>query len=204
MRAHPAPLLLSLMAGWLVSCSEPPKTQQAKEPEKPAEPVTARYAFHQIYIVARTWAPDAQGLRVTNLRVGTTPVPPGKSLAWEVTLMSPSRKTARVYTYSEVAEGTLQKGTFGGVEQRYAPRAQEQPWNIQAFKIDSDAAYETALKKSADYVKKHPDMPVTFLLEQTPRHPYLTWRVIWGTSVSASSHSIYVNASTGDYMETSR
>ncbi len=120
--------------------------------------------------------------------------------------MSQSRGRARTYTYSVVeAEGNLHKGIFAGLEETYSgPRGQAKPFLAAAVKVDTDKAYATALKKSADYVKKNPNMPVTFLLELTPRHPGPAWRVIWGTSVSTSNYSILVDSATGDYMETLR
>jgi hypothetical protein len=193
-----------LCASVLLSCTEAPKKQTAKEPEKPAEPVTGRYAFQQVFIYARTWAPDIQGLRVRNLQVGELKAEPGKSAAWEITLVSPSKNRQRLYTYSAVEEGNIHKGVFGGVEENYTQRGQARPWPIAALKIDSDAAYKTALARSAEYVKKNPDKPISFLLEQTPRHPNLAWRVIWGTSVATSNYSIYVDASTGAFLETMR
>jgi len=193
-----------LLAALLVSCSEPVAKKVAKEPEKPPEPVTGRYAFHQVYINARTWATDLQGLRVTNLRVGPQTPPPGKSYAWEITFVSPSKGRQRRYEYSVIEEGSVHKGTFGHPDESYMQRGQARLWNIQALKVDSDAAYEAALKKSADYVKKNPDKPLSFLLELTPRHPNLVWRVIWGASVAQSNYSVYVDASTGIYLETMR
>lgn len=200
-RRHRLSLLFAFL---LASCSEAPRKQVAKEPEKPAEPITGRYAFQQVYITARTWATDIQGLRVTSMRVGTETPPPGKSYAWEISLVSPAKGRVRSYTYSTIEEGNLHKGTFGGIEENYMQRGQARLWNIQALKIDSDAAYEAALKKSAEYVKKNPDKQLTFLLEQTPRHPNLAWRVIWGPSVTASNYSVYIDASTGLYLETMR
>ena len=52
-------------------------------------------------------------------------------------------------------------------------------------------------KQTQDYVKKNPDTPIMILLEHTNRHPDLAWRIIWGTSVSTSNFSVYVDASTG-------
>ena len=61
------------------------------------------------------------------------------------------------------------------------------------------------LKQSADYVKKQSgysrDIPAW---SRRSRHPYLTWRVIWGTSVATSGYSVYVNASTGEFVEKMR
>ena len=194
-------LLIGLMAVLLFGCSEPPK-KKAAEPEKPPEAVTGRYAFHQVFLTARTWATDSQGLRVASIQVGNEPAPPGKSYAWQVTLVSLSKGRQRTFTYSAIEEGNIHKGVFAGLEESYMQRGQARPWLIAALKIDSDVAYETALNKSADYVKKNPDKPITFLLELTPRHPNLAWRVIWGTSVATSGHSVYVDASTGNFLET--
>ena len=49
-------------------------------------------------------------------------------------------------------------------------------------------------------MKKHPDMPISFVLEKTRRHQGVVWRVIWGESVSKSDYSVFVDASTGDYL----
>jgi hypothetical protein len=201
-RRHALPLCA--LGPVLISCSEPPKVEKAKEPEKPAEPITGRYAFHQVYLTARTWGTDLQGLRVTSVRVGAQTPPRGKSYAWEATFVSPSKARQRSYMYSVIKEGNVHLGTFPGLEESYMQRGQARLWNIQALKVDSDAAYEVALQKSEAYVKKNPDMPVTFLLEQTPRHPNLAWRIVWGTSVGTSNYSVYVDASTGLYLETMR
>ena len=56
-------------------------------------------------------------------------------------------------------------------------------------------------QKARIIMQKHPDIPVTFLLEQNSRYPFLSWRVIWGTSVASSGYSVYVNASTGQFVE---
>jgi hypothetical protein len=39
------------------------------------------------------------------------------------------------------------------------------------------------------------------VLEQPRRFANVTWRVIWGESVSSSDYSIYVDGSTGQYLE---
>jgi hypothetical protein len=192
-------------AAMTVSCStEAPK--KAKEPEKKtAEPVTARYAFHQTFLSARTWGQDLQILRVNNARLEGIDADPGKSAAWEITYVTPSKARARTYTYSVVEQGNVHEGVFGGLDEPYSgPRGQTVPFLVAAFKIDSTEAWETAKGKSADYIKKNPDVPITFVLEKTPRHPNPAWRVIWGTSAGTSNYSVYVDASTGAYLETMR
>ena len=81
------------------------------------------------------------------------------------------------------------------------------PFLVPGLKIDSDAAYETAVKKgkkAAEYIKLNPDKTISFLLEQTNKYPDLTWRVLWGESVSASNYSVFIDATTGEYLETMR
>ena len=80
-------------------------------------------------------------------------------------------------------------------------------FEISDVPVDSDAAYETAMKKgkkAAEYTKAHPDMNVMFLLEQNNKFPQLSWRVIWGETVGTSNYSVFVDATTGEYLETMR
>ena len=84
------------------------------------------------------------------------------------------------------------------------PHGTQKPFLIAAVKTDSDEVYKTALKKGADYDKKHPDMPIVFLLEKTDRFPNPAWRVIWGGSAGTSNFSIFVDASTALYLQTMR
>ncbi len=200
--------LLALPLVLLIGCSEAPKQkaeQKKKEPEKPAEPVTARTAFQQIFASARTWAPDAQILRLANIRVEGVKDHGGKCGAWQAILVSPSRNKQKMFTYSVVeGPGNLHKGVFGTPEETYTPRGQAKPFLIAALKVDSDQAFETAMKKGAEYAKKNPDLPMSFMLELTPQNQNPTWRVLWGESVSTSNYSIVVDASTGEYLRTLR
>jgi hypothetical protein len=193
-------LFFAAFAVLLVGCSEPSKPQ-AKEPEKPPEPVTGRRAFFYLYPAARIWAPDCQVLQMRSINLSDVKSEKGKAGAWQVTFVSPSRGRLRSWTYSVVEEaGNLHKGAFAGPEESYSgPRGQTSPFVVQAFKIDSDAALETAISKSADYVKKHPDSPISFLLELTPRFPDPLWRVIWGETIGSSDYSVFVDATTGAY-----
>jgi len=185
------------------SCTEPPK--KAKEPEKPAEPVGAQFAFHQVFLTARTWAPHLLVMRIRDVPMTGMQGEGGKRPAWEVTVVSPSKGKSRMYIYSVLEEGNIHKGTFPAGEEDYrGPEGQATAWPVQALRTDSTEAYEMAVKHSAEFIKKNPDIPVTFLLEQNKRYPFLTWRVIWGTSVATSRHSVYVNASTGEFVEVMR
>jgi hypothetical protein len=53
-------------------------------------------------------------------------------------------------------------------------------------------------RQSADYLHKSgAKPPVNSLLESTPRFPNPTWRVLWGVSVGAAEHQVFVDAATG-------
>ena len=56
MRLRKAAVVVASVATFFLSCSSETPKKAAKEPEKPAEPVGGRYAFHQTFISARTWA----------------------------------------------------------------------------------------------------------------------------------------------------
>lgn len=188
----------------LVSCtSEAPK--KAKEPAKAPEPVGALYAFHQCYLSARTWAQDLEILRVANVPLESVKASAGKSGAWEVTFVSASKARAKTYTYSVVEEGNIHQGVFGGLEENWAGRrGQNTSFVTAAFKVDSTKAWAVASEKSKDYMERNPDKPITFVLEKTPRHPNPAWRVIWGTSAATSNYSVYVDATTGEFLERMR
>jgi hypothetical protein len=199
--------LVSTFLVFLTGCSsEAPKPAAEKEKAKPAEPVTGRFAFYEMYRTARAWAPDIEVLRLASIPITEVKSQAGKAGAWQATFVSERLGRARTYTYSVVeAEGNLHQGVFGTGDEAYTgPKGQTKPFRILALKIDSDAAYETALKKGAEYAKKNPNMPVTFLLESTKRFPDPAWRVVWGESVGTSNFSIFVDATTGDYLETMR
>lgn len=193
----------------LVGCSsEPPKTattqnaERVKEAAKPLEPLTGRQAFQQMYIAARQWAMDCQPLQLKNIPLTQVKAPPGKSGAWQSTFVSTSRGRAKSYSWSAIeAEGNLHQGVFAGPDESYTPSRQEQPFLIAAIKTDSDEAYETAAKKAADYLKKNPNKQVNFVLEQTPRFPDLAWRIYWGESISTSEYTVFVDATTGQYLD---
>jgi hypothetical protein len=194
--------------GWLAplvlfvsGCSDAPKTASEKEPPKPPEALTGRQAFQRMYPQARGWAPDAQPLEIRSLDLAQLKTEKGKSGAWQVVFVSASRAKAKTYTYSAVEDGNLHEGVFGAIEENYTARGDSVPFQIAAIKVDSDEAYKTAAEKSADYIKKNPDKPVIFLMELTKRFPDVTWRVIWGGSVGTSDYSVFVDATTGNYLE---
>ena len=193
------PLILLLSA-----CSEAPKApEKSKAAEKPPEPVTGRQAFQMMYPQARGWAPDAQPLELRSINLLQVKPEKGKAGGWQAIFVSPSLGKSRAYTYSAVeAEGNLHQGVFGGIAEDYAVgRGATAPFLPAALKTDTDQAYDTAAAKSQDYIKKNPDKSISYLLEHNKRFPDPSWRVIWGQSVSSSDYSVFVDATTGMFLE---
>ena len=155
-----------------------------------------------MYIAARGWGADIQPIRITSILLPEVKAEPGKAAAWQAIFVSASQNKARSYTYSIVeSEGNLHQGVFAGFDQSI-PSGAEKPFPMAAIKVDSDQAYQTALKKGAEYDKKNPGKPIIFLLEANNKFPDVSWRVIWGESVGTSNFSVFVDASTGLYLET--
>ena len=185
----------------LTGCSEQPQTAEKKEPPKPVEPVTGQIALYRMYQVARTWAPDAQVLKMNGIHLLEVPSVPGQAGAWDATFTSAGKGRARTYTISVIeSPGNLHQGVFAGQEESLP--AQAQPFLIAAVKVDTDAAYKTALGKAADYDKKNPHLTISMLLEKNNKYPNPAWRMIWGESVGTSGLSVFIDASTGEFLET--
>ena len=187
-----------------LGCSEAPAPVAKKEPEKPAEPVTGQKALYNMYAKARTWAPDAQVLKLNSIHLADVPSAPGKEGAWQATFTSASLGKMQTYNFSVAEEeGNLHKGVFStGELQAWSGRqGVNTAFDIRGASIDSDAAYKTADEKAQDYDKQHPGMPISFQLEKINQFPNPVWRVIWGESVGTSSFSIYVDASMGKFLE---
>jgi hypothetical protein len=196
---------LSLILGYallliLTGCSEQAQPEK-KEPPKPAEPVTGQTALYRMYQVVRSWASDAQVLKMTSIHLLEVPSVPGQAGAWEAVFTSASKGRARTYTYSVVeSPGNLHQGVFAGQQEDLS--AQAQPFLIAAVKVDTDAAYKTALGKAGEYDKKNPGLTISMLLERNKQYPNPAWRIIWGESVGTAGLSVYIDASTGVFLET--
>jgi len=194
--------LMALLAG----CSQEPQTVEKKAPAKPAEPISGLSALYKMYQVARSWAPDAEVLTMSSMRLADVPVVPGKAGAWQAVFTSASRNLSRSYTYSVAEEENVHEGVFGGPQESWTgSRGENTSFLIAAVKKDTTAAYQTALSKAAaEYDKKNPGKTISLLLEKTSQFPDPVWRVIWGDSISTSNFSVFVDAMTGEYQQTMR
>ena len=190
------------LALMLMGCSSEQPAPVQKAEEKP-EPVTGQTALFKMFQVARSWDPHIQILKLTSSHLNEIPEVPGKAGAWEGIFVSPTEGKTRTYTYSVIEIlPSLHKGVFSVAEEPFSgAKGTSKPFLIEGAKIDTDKAYQTALTKAGDYDKKNPGKPITLILELTPRHPDPTWRVIWGESLSSSNFSVFVDATTGDFLE---
>ena len=199
-RLHATTLILAFFL--TTACSEAPrttesKTEAKKEALKPPEPVSGKAAFYEMYKPARTWASDLLPLSLANGEVAGMKNEAGKAAMWTAVFVSPSRREARTFSYSVVDQGsTIHKGvTVGGAELWSGATSKSGPFQTTEFVIDSDVAYDTASKKAAAWLKKHPDKNVTFYLGKSSRFPAPVWYVLWGNN--KSGYAANVNATTG-------
>lgn len=183
-------------------CSVEPRVAA---PAAPPEPVSAQSAFHKMFVSARSWARDAQPLRVADIGTDEVKAEKGLAAAWEAVFVSASQGKYRRYIYSVVHRPSrnLRGGVNAEPPENYLPGGAT-PFLVQALKTDSTAAYDTAVKHSDGYAARHPSQPVRFLLERTHRFPGAVWRVYWGESVPTSGFSVFVDATTGEYLGTGR
>jgi hypothetical protein len=192
----PACGLALLMAG----CSEQ-SSAGARKGEK-VDPVTGQSALFKMYQVARSWAPDAEVAQMKSVHLTDVPAVRGEAGAWEATFYSPGKSAQRNYTYSvEESDANLHLGVFPG-QQDSASAAAAKAFLIGAVKIDSDAAYKTALAHAADYNKKNAAQTISFELGKGDTTSNPVWRVIWGESAGTSGESVLVDATSGEYLKT--
>lgn len=187
----------------LTACSEAPKTETKTEPDKtkeaaaPVEPVTGKTAFYEMYKPARTWATD---LEVLSLSAGELPgykVENGKAGLWTCVFVSPSKGEARTFTYA-IADDLpkVHKGVDVGGSQVWSGATRDSaPFQIMEVAYNSDAAYQTASEKAADWLKKNPGKSMTIFLGKAARFPAPVWYIQWGDN--KLGYRAFINATTG-------
>jgi hypothetical protein len=200
------------MLAMLAACSDTPvATETKKEPEK-LEPATGLSALFKMYQMARSWGGlETQVFKMQSILLPEfKDAPRGTAAAWQATMVSAAKGASKDYTYSIVeGEGNLHKGAFAGSESGWTgARGVNSPFLMAAVKVDTDAAYKTAIdtpqSKAAEYDKKNPGKPILIVLERTNKHPNPAWRIVWGESLGTSNFSVLIDASTGAYLETMR
>jgi hypothetical protein len=184
----------------LAACSTTPPAAEKKSAPPPA-PLTGLSALFHMYQVARAgWALDAQVVKMSSMRLDGLPsAPNGQAAAWEATFYSPSLGRARSYTDSIVEQlPELHKDVFAGPQIEFSGDS----FPIAAVKKDTESAYQTALTKAGKAAERFAGQPVLILLEKNTKYTDPAWRIVWGESVSTAVISIFIDASTGEYLDT--
>ena len=197
-----APLAALLI---LASCSSSPGPETKKKPVEPPKPVSGLSAIFKMYQVARTWAPDAMPYKMQSVNLESVKSEDGKAGAWTATFVSESRRKQRSYSFSAIEGEGFHKDVFAQQEESFmGATPQARPFRIEALRADTTKAYEVAVKKSVEYMKKNPGMTTFITLDYGDRFPNPAWRVLWGQSVSTSGYSIFVDTVTGEFLQTGR
>ncbi|MGH9642493.1 MAG: hypothetical protein ACRD3Q_08700 [Terriglobales bacterium] len=192
----------------LIGCSSGEKSQtekpaaETKQAPKQATLETGREAFQKMYVFARQWAPDAKPYRLESVFNDESNGQKGTASVWRSGFASPSRRGLKGFIWSgSVLPDAPSAGVTAGVEDTYNPsNSSTQIFDIAYLKVDSDKAYDVALKHGGEkLIKKNPKEPVTYLLDWNPRENILTWHVIFGPDPHDPKLRIAVNASTGDF-----
>src|SRR6195952_2602448 len=158
----------------LPACSSSPRPKL--EAEKPAVPLTGLHALYQMYTSARAWAQDLQILRYSSINIPEVQHQDGKAPAWQVVFVSQALAKSRTYTFSVFeASLTLHQGIFPEAPQDWSSGGK--PFLIESAKIDTDKAWEVALKHGEEYNSKNPKMPISYTLGMDKGNDP-AWRVI--------------------------
>jgi hypothetical protein len=201
---------LTVLACLTTGCSDSPAPAKKEEAKKKveAQPISGQSAIFQTFQVARTWAPDAMLLKLENGDIPEAKAQPGKYGLWRATYVSLSKKAKRDYMYAAAdSDGGIIKGTRAGADSSYIRNPQVHPFAIQEIRVDTVAAYETAMKEVATdkamqkVLEENKDLPVQFQLEWAGNTPKPQWRVIFGVTVSQSKFSILIDANSGKFVK---
>lgn len=200
--------LLTALAG---CSSQSPQPQKSAEPAKAEkkEPLlaTGREAFQKMYISAHIWAPDAKPYMLESVVNSESSGKEGRATLWRSGFASLGTSKIRSFLWSgSQLPDAPSSGVSAGVADTYNPsNSSTQAFDFAFLKIDSDKAYETALKHGGDkLIKAKADQPVMYTLDWNARQNILTWHVIFGTGPQDAKLRIAVNASTGEFVRTEK
>jgi hypothetical protein len=199
-----AVILLSALL--LVSCSSNKPVEKSSAPaaeqkkSQPNEYKTGQQAFQNLFVSARSFAPDVKPYRLQSLYTEGAPVQEGKSGIWSAQFASASRRGIKAYTWSGISgEGAPDRGVSHGTEDTYNPsNTSTQVFEPAFLKIDSNKAFDEAQKHGGDKLfKKDPKQPVFFIVDWNPKENELIWHVIYGTNRNDAKLAIAIDASSG-------
>jgi hypothetical protein len=187
----------------LAGCTSEPTKPAEKPQPKPAEFLTGRAAFQQLFMDARGWARDAQPFQLQSQVTADSKGRDGTSDLWRAVFASPSQRSAKPYMWagSDAIDG-VSRGLTPGPEDSYNPsNASTQVFEAVYLKVDSDKALEVAQKHGGDkLLARNADIPVIYLLDWNRPENSLIWHIIYGNSRGDSKLTVDVNASSGEFV----
>jgi hypothetical protein len=201
-------MLVALAALCACSADNKPAAKSA-EPAKPEkkEPLlyTGREAFQKMYLSAHLWVADAKPYRLESQVNAESNGKDGKATIWRSGFASLTRRGLKSFLWSgSQLPDAASPGVSSGVEDTYNPsNSSTQTFDFAFLKVDSDKAYEVALKHGGDKLEKASKgkgQPVFYILDWSPRENILTWHVIFGTDQQDAKLRVAINASTGDFL----
>lgn len=187
-------LCLAMFSG----CQNSSAPTEAPKP-KPAELLTGRAAFQQLYVAARGWAPDTRPYQVQSGVLGTNNGHDGKAVIWNASFGSASMHASKPYSWSGIdSPDAPSRGVNPGTQDSFTPN---NTFDIQFLKIDTDKAFEEAQKHGGEKVlKDKPDTPVIYLLDWDSSNNKLVWHVIFGNSRNTAALVVDVDATLGTFL----
>ncbi len=194
-------------AGKPEKSAEAEKAATPVAPPAPPKEVNGREAFQNMFVAARSWAPDAKPFRLANFHLKQSTGIGGHAAAWTASFASASLRKYKTYTYSTVKTENLHEGVFAGHDERYGSESEltAPPFGVVALRTDTDKVFEAAEAKGGKaYREKHPNTPVTFLLEYARNYQRLVWHVCYDSSCSTSPFTVHVDAATGVVLKVSK
>jgi hypothetical protein len=199
-------VLALVLVSTLVACSSNQPATKSAETAKPAKRevqlLTGREAFQKMYVSARGWVGDAKPYSLESVVTSESNGQGGKSAIWRGGFASLSRRGLKAFLWSGSAQPDATPGVSSGVEDTYNPsNSSTQTFDMGFLKIDSDKAYDVALKHGGEkLIKAKADQPVMYTLDWSPRENILTWHVIFGSDLQDAKLRVAVNASTGEFI----
>lgn len=177
--------------------------QKAQTKAAEVEYKSGREAFQTLYATSRSWARDAQPVRMDS-RPQPTDKADGKASVWIATFASAQLSSIRNYSWSGVnVENAPEPGVTPGSADTFNPsNASTRPFDFNFLKIDSDKALEVANKKGGDAVlKKDSATRIRYKLVWEPNRNRLLWHVIYGMNEADAKLQVWVNATSGDFVK---
>ena len=202
--------LLSTCLLLLTACESrnPPSTSSGEKGAQPPAPVTeqdaaetGRFAFQKTCIAARSWAQDAKPVSLESQVTKAFTGQGGKAGVWRASFASASRQAMKAWTWSGVAaEDAPSRGINPGSEETFNPaNTSTRPFDPAFLKIDSDAAFQTAIEHGGAAAKKDPGTTAAYLLFFDARQNQLKWRVTLDPAKSRPM-TVWVDATSGKVL----